>query len=65
MDAGGWAPLIEHEDLHRVLTPLWILGLSGDVIENDGPRASAAITQSINFLPDMVHMIDDYWRSTL
>ena len=61
MDAGGWAPLIEDEEQHTLLAPLFILSMSSDAIEDDGQHAKA-VTQSIDILPDMVSVIDDYWN---
>jgi yecA family protein len=61
LDAGGWAPLLEDEDQRVLLTPLSIIGTSSDAIEDDGNFAKA-VTQSIDILPGMVSVIDDYWN---
>ena len=61
MDAGGWAPLLEDEDQRTHLAPLSIISMSSDAIEDDGQHAKA-VTQSIDILPDMVSVINDYWN---
>lgn len=61
MDAGGWAPLLEDEDQRTLLAPLSIISMSSDAIEDDGQHAKA-VTQSIDILPDMVSVINDYWN---
>jgi uncharacterized protein len=61
MDAGGWAPLLKDEVRRTLLAPLFIISLSSDAIEDDGQHAKA-VTQSIDNLPAMVSVIDDYWN---
>ena len=60
LDAGGWAPLLEDEDQRVLLTPLWIISMPSDVIEDDASHAEA-VTQSIDILPAIVRGIDEYW----
>jgi yecA family protein len=61
LDAGGWAPLLEDEDQRVLLAPLALISMSSDEIEDDGNHTQA-VTQSIDILPDMVSVIDDYWN---
>jgi uncharacterized protein len=60
-DAGCWAPLLEDEDQRVLLAPLLIIRMSSDVIEDD-ENHSKAVTQSIDILPGMVSVIEDYWN---
>ncbi len=61
MDAGNWAPLLEDEEQRILLTPLVIISMPSDVSEDDGQHAKA-VTQSIEALPGMVSVVDDYWN---
>lgn len=61
LDAGGWAPLLEDEDQRGLLVPLWIISISSDAIKENEKHA-AAVTQSIDILPVIVSIINDYWN---